>query len=209
MRSTGNFHPEWGYLAPSSSFIRTARTALFAVVVGGIAGAAVVLPLVERPAGESSVAARTLVASAPVDTLRAAQITPQAAIQDQPMKPASTDGSRSASQSSVSSNAQPLTSGAAVAEVPPAKAASPAKARFYRAPAPAQKNATRKLQPTSRYASRDQHVHGDRGPRRPFEDQSLFGANVPAEYYPRRGYGGYYGQQRWGDYYPNGGFDYR
>jgi hypothetical protein len=34
MRSTGNFHPEWGYLAPSSNFIRTARTALIAVVVG-------------------------------------------------------------------------------------------------------------------------------------------------------------------------------
>jgi hypothetical protein len=60
MRSTGNFHPEWGYLAPSSNFIRTARTALIAVVVGGIAGAIVVLPLVERPAGERSLVARTL-----------------------------------------------------------------------------------------------------------------------------------------------------
>ena len=73
-------------LAPSANFIRTARTALIAVVVGEIAGASVVLPLVERPAGESSVAARTLVASVPVDTPRAAQISPQAAIQDQPMK---------------------------------------------------------------------------------------------------------------------------
>ena len=61
----------------------------------------------------------------------------------------------------------------------------------------------------SRYASRVEHVNGDRGPRRPFADQSLFGADVPAEYYPRRGYGGYYREQRWGDYYPNGGFDYR
>ena len=209
MRSTGNFHPEWGYLAPSANFIRTARTALIAVVVGGIAGASVVLPLVERPAGESSVAARALVASVPVDTPRAAQITPRRSAH----KSAPTDGSRSASQSSASSNAPPPTSGAAVAEVPPAKAASPAKARFYRAPAmdkaSAQKRATRKFQPTSRYASRGEHVHGDRGPRRPIEDQSLFGANVPAEYYPRRGYGGYYGEQRWGDYYPNGGFDYR
>jgi hypothetical protein len=34
-------------------------------------------------------------------------------------------------------------------------------------------------------------------------------ANVPAEYYPRRGYSGYYGEQRWGDYYSNGVFDYR
>ena len=96
-------------------------------------------------------------------------------------------------------------------EVPPAKAASPASARLYRAPgtdkASAQKIATRKVPP--RYAPRGEHVHGDRGPRRPFEDHSLLGANVPAEYYPRRGYSGYYGEQRWGDYYSNGVFDYR
>jgi hypothetical protein len=91
MRSTRNFHPEWGYLAPSANFIRTARIALIAVVVGGIAGASIVLPLVERPADEISVAARTLSrpgedASVPVFTAR----TPakmQAAIQDQTVKP--------------------------------------------------------------------------------------------------------------------------
>ena len=215
MRSNGNFHAEWGYLAPSSNFIRTARIALVAVVLGGIAGAGVVLTLVERPPRESSVAARTLprdegVASVPIVTPRAAQMTPQAVVQDQPTSPAPID--ESGSRSSASPNSQPPTSGIAV-EVPPAKAVSPARARFYRAPvtdrAPTQKKATRKFQPTSRYASRGEHVYGDRGPRRPFEDQSLFGANVPAEYYPRRGYGGYYGEQRWGDYYPNGGFDYR
>jgi hypothetical protein len=215
MRSNGNFHPEWGYLAPSSSFIRTARIALIAVVVGGIAGASVVLPLVERPAGEGSVAARTLPRSdevtSPVITPRAAQMTPQAALQNQTMKPAPTDGSRTASQSDESSNAQPPTSDAAVTEVPLAKAASPASARLYRAPATdkasPQKKATRKVPP--RYASRGEHVHADRGPRRPFADQSLFGANVPAEYYPRRGYSRYYGEQRWGDYYSNRVFDYR
>jgi hypothetical protein len=214
MRSSGNFHPEWGYFAPSSNFVRTARIALVAVVVGVIAGASVVLPLLERPAVEGSVAARTLrrsdeVASVPVITPPTAQMTPQAALQDQTMKPAQTDGSRTASQSRASSNAQ--TSGAVVTEVPPAKAASPASARLYRAPATdkasAQKKATRKV--PLRYASRGEHVHDDRGPRRPFEDQSLFGANVPAEYYPRRGYSGYYGGQRWGDYYSNGVFDYR
>jgi hypothetical protein len=60
MRSARNFHPEWGYLAPSSNFIRTARVVLIAVAVGGIAGASVVLSLAERPTGEASVAARTL-----------------------------------------------------------------------------------------------------------------------------------------------------
>jgi hypothetical protein len=216
MRSTRNFHPEWGYLAPSPNFVRTARIALVAVLVGGMAGASIVLSMVERPADEISVAARTLsrsgeVALAPVGTPRAAQVKTQAAIQDQPLNPAPTDGSKTASESSAtSSSTQPPTS---VAEVPAAGTPSPAKAPSYQAPArdrtPVQKRATRKPHPMSRYASRVEHVNGDRGPRRPFADQSLFGADVPAEYYPRRGYGGYYREQRWGDYYPNGGFDYR
>jgi hypothetical protein len=54
MRSARNFHPEWGYLAPSPNFIRTARIVLIAVAVGGIAGASVVLSLAERPTGEAS-----------------------------------------------------------------------------------------------------------------------------------------------------------
>jgi hypothetical protein len=36
------FHPEWGYLAPAPSFIRTARVVLAATNVGAIAGAGVV-----------------------------------------------------------------------------------------------------------------------------------------------------------------------
>ncbi len=138
-----NFHPEWGYLAPSANFIRTARIALIALVVGGIAGASVVLPLVKRPADEISVAARTLTrpgegASAPVEPPRT-QVKMQAAIQDQPMKPqrmnpAPTDGSRMASETSARSIAQPATSGAVGTEVPAASAASPANARSYQAP---------------------------------------------------------------------------
>jgi hypothetical protein len=218
MRSARNFHPEWGYLAPSPNFIRTARIVLIAVAVGGIAGASVVLSLAERPTSEASVAARTLqrpaeFASVPADNPQAAQVKTQAAMQDQPTKRTPIGESQAASQSSTSSTTQPSTSATAEAEAPAAGAASPAKAASYQAPAahksPLQKNATRKPRPTSRYASRGEHVNGYRGPRRPFEDQSLFGANVPAEYYPRRGYGGYYREQRWGDYYPDGRFDYR
>ena len=60
MRFAGNFHPEWGYLAPAPSFLRTARVALVAAAVGATAGAGVVLSLTDRPV-ETSVAARTLV----------------------------------------------------------------------------------------------------------------------------------------------------
>ncbi len=62
MRLADNFNPEWGYLAPAPSFMRTARVALVAAAVGAISGAGVVLSLIDRPAAEeTSVAARTLV----------------------------------------------------------------------------------------------------------------------------------------------------
>jgi len=67
MRSGGNFNPEWGYLAPVPSFLRTVRVVLVATAIGATAGAAVVIALIDRPAGESSktasVAAHAIVTS--------------------------------------------------------------------------------------------------------------------------------------------------
>ncbi len=69
MRSAGNFHPEWGYLAPTPSFVRTLRIALVAMAVGATAGAGVVVALVAHPASRStadvSIAAHALVTSVP------------------------------------------------------------------------------------------------------------------------------------------------
>ena len=45
MRSGGNFNPEWGYLAPAPSFMRTARIVVVATAIGATAGAGVVLTL--------------------------------------------------------------------------------------------------------------------------------------------------------------------
>jgi hypothetical protein len=56
----GNFNPEWGYLAPKPGFIRTLRTVLLAGAIGTVAGMAVAVALVARPAADISVAARTL-----------------------------------------------------------------------------------------------------------------------------------------------------
>ncbi len=62
MRFADNFNPEWGYLAPAPSFLRTTRIVLVAVAIGATAGGAVVFSLVDHPAAEeTSVAARTLV----------------------------------------------------------------------------------------------------------------------------------------------------
>jgi len=65
MRSAGNFNPEWGYLAPAPSFMRSVRIAVVAGAVGASAGAAVVFSLLDRPAAVESVAARTLAQPGP------------------------------------------------------------------------------------------------------------------------------------------------
>jgi len=212
MSSTRNFHPEWGYLAPSPTFIRSARIVLIAVTVGGVVGASVVLSMVERPASERSVAARTLtrpseLVSVPVGGPPAPQEKEQAGIRDRPAVTAPADKSRAGDLPTASSTQSP-TSTAAAPEVP-AASESWAKSRSYRAPAPTQERASKVPHSTSRYASSGEHVTGDREPRRLSNYQPPFGANVPAEYYPRRGYRGYYREPRWGDYYPYGGFDYR
>lgn len=68
MRLSGNFHPEWGYLAPVPSVMRTARIVAVATAIGATAGAAVVLSLADRPApvmaagaGQSLVVVHSLV----------------------------------------------------------------------------------------------------------------------------------------------------
>ena len=67
MGSVMHFHPEWGWLAPAPSLIRTMRTVFVATVVGAVAGGGLVLSLAAHPAGgQTSVAERTLVRVLPV-----------------------------------------------------------------------------------------------------------------------------------------------
>jgi hypothetical protein len=62
MRFAGNFHPEWGYLAPAPNFMRTARVVIVATAIGATAGAAVVKSLAARSApGAVTDAGKTLV----------------------------------------------------------------------------------------------------------------------------------------------------
>ena len=76
MRSAGNFHPEWGYLAPAPSFMRTVRVALIATAIGAVAGAVVVVSLIARPGSNDEIAAHALLTRAPVVATRTAA-TPQ------------------------------------------------------------------------------------------------------------------------------------
>ena len=75
MRHVGNFNPEWGYLAPAPSLLRTARVLLVATAIGAITSAAVIFSLIDRPAAKTTIAARTLVLSAPATKLMAQQPT--------------------------------------------------------------------------------------------------------------------------------------
>ena len=143
MRYNASFHPEWGYLAPAPSFIRTVRMVFIATAVGAAVGAGVGFSWIGHGA-ESSVAARTLV---------------------RPMKAAPTPANTPA-QVPNEPRASPTTGAkegiAALSEVPaatdePATAvtAAPATTTNQTAvKAPIKKRATTKPNVTRRYASR-------------------------------------------------------
>jgi hypothetical protein len=106
MGFAGNFHPEWGYLAPAPNVMRTARMVVVATAIGATAGAAVVLSLVDRPApGLMADASTTMVVvhslvqpaeaavaaaptAEPVAAATAAPVTPTAPINMQASAPA-------------------------------------------------------------------------------------------------------------------------
>jgi hypothetical protein len=69
MRSAGNLHPQWGYLAPTPRLMRTVRIGLVATVFGAISGAAVIISLIDSLALNEvslSIATRALVTNGPV-----------------------------------------------------------------------------------------------------------------------------------------------
>jgi hypothetical protein len=163
MRFADGFNPEWGYVAPPPSFLRTARLVIVAAAVGATAGGAVVFSLVERPvAEETSVAARTLVQPddvASLDATRTPLTAPQLPAQPtlahapapspelSPRVPAGIiTPSLAASESSTGSTAQGPASWTALAEVPPVTdlAPPPTRGQPPTAPDSAQRNATKK-----------------------------------------------------------------
>ncbi len=123
MRFAGNFHPEWGYLAPAPNFMRTARVVVVATAIGATAGAAVVLSLAERSApGAVTDAGKTLVvvhslvqpaeAAAPAAAATPAPAKVQASVQPQigvqPSLPANPQIIRQPSVPPVAASAQAI-----------------------------------------------------------------------------------------------------
>ena len=98
MRHAGNFNPEWGYIAPAPNFMRTARLFVVAAAIGATASAAAVFSLMDRPAAEASVAARTLVQ--PVEPAVPARSAPLVAQVQTPSEPPSFSQTQRADTSS-------------------------------------------------------------------------------------------------------------
>ncbi len=191
MRHTANFHPEWGYLAPAPSFIRTARIVLVATAVGATLGVGAGFFRVGHQATEPSVAERTLVR--PIEAVSAGANTPAQA--SQAFAPYSTEKlSRTvSSRSSNGATNEPSTSSTtrvpegmvAVAEAP---AATDGRATAAIATPPtatkepvlnvarSKKKTTKKSNVTWRFALRDEPL------------------GTPGEHYNRRSWGGYYGE---------------
>ena len=188
MRLAGNFNPEWGYLAPAPSFIRTVRIAVVAAAVGAIAGAAVVFSLADCPVAEESVAARTPARPADVASARMlsqTQAKADAAGQDQSelLSPANAAAvSPSASEIGASSTIQRPASIAALAEAPAATGAAPPQAV---APTPAAPSLQNKRAKRHRSAPRLEEAHGDvKGPLallRSFGGRATTGSSRPYE----------------------------
>jgi hypothetical protein len=206
MRHARNFNPEWGYVAPASGFMRTARLIMVAAIVGATAGAVIVFSLLDRPVAEESIAARTLVgpdASWPVtaDTSAAAQqpTEPQQQIklpaelqnsteQKAPPVPAAGVKTRP-QQSELATMSQRPISTAAVAEAPAVKDTPSAQllnntVAIAADPAPIPKPQSKRPRMTSRTAPRNSAPRYDR-PR--YYARGYDG--------PRYGYGSRYGYE--------------
>ena len=186
MRYNASFHPEWGYLAPAPSFIRTVRMVFNATAVGAAVGAGVGFSWIGHGA-ESSVAARTLVrpmkaAPTPANTLAQVPNAPRAS----PTTGAK-EGIAARSEVPAATN-EPAT---AVTAAPPTTTNQTA------VEVPIKKRATTKPNVTRRYASRHESlglVPGEYSRRRSTDEYRVSGAR-----------GGYYRESRhWGGYYGDG-----
>ena len=207
----GEFHPEWGYLAPAPSFVHRARVVLVATAVGATVGAGVVFSRVSHTATETSVAARTLVG--PVGATSARGTTPAPVAQtNAPLRTEKQPGPTSelngqavdvaTSESSASSTTRAAEGAAALAKASPVASAPPALSGAAKAHVasvtPIKKRAMTKPNVTRRYASRHESlgfVPGEYSRRRSADEYRVSGAR-----------GGYYRESRtWGEYDGGGG----
>jgi hypothetical protein len=203
----GEFHPEWGYLAPAPSLVHRARVVLVATAVGAIVGAGVVFSRVSHTATETSVSARTLVGPVGATSARGttpaqvAQTNPPSRTEKQPGPASELNGQGvdvATSESSASSTTPAPEGAAALAKASPVASAPPALSAAAKAHVasvtPIKKRAMTKPNVTQRHESLG-FVPGEYSRRRSADEYRVSGAR-----------GGYYRESRhWGEYYGGGG----
>lgn len=178
MRFADSFNPEWGYLAPAPSFMRTARVALVAAVVGAASGAAVVVSLIDRPAAkETSIAARTLVQE-PSDFVFAAM--PAAQLQAPHQAGSASDHAAGPPASRIAAAA-----GSALTETPLITTASANDTALAAEAVPQKKVARKQSLPRPRFTSRALREEAYGNVR-----EQQFGARTPLALLPNGGYPG-------------------
>ena len=191
MRYNPSFHPEWGYLAPAPSFIRTVRMVFIATAVGAAVGAGVGFSWIGHGA-ESSVAARTL-----VRPLKAAP-TPANTLAQVPNEPRASPTTGAKEGIAARSEVPAATDEPATAVT----AAPPTTTKQTAVEAPIRKRATTKPNVTRRYASRHESlglVPGEYSRRRSTDEYRVSGARG-GYYRESRHWGGYYGDRARGPY---------
>jgi hypothetical protein len=191
MRNTANFHPEWGYLAPAPSFMRTARAVLVATAIGVTLGAGVVFSWTSHQAPEPSVGERTLVRSAeaasalPQTPVQATKADGWSATERRSLADNSRSADRAANEPAAASTTRAPAGIAALTAAPTATEGRSAVA--IAAPAAAAKDATLNVAPNKKKAVKKPNATWRFASR----DES-FGF-APGDYSRRRSWGGYYG----------------
>jgi hypothetical protein len=197
VRNQWDLHPEWGYLAPSPGFIRTARAVGLATVVGVLVGGSLIA-WVSHSGTETSVAARTLV-NAPVEpspapsqdhVVHAIIPSPQSAlasVEDPLVDETATELSADSTTKATEGN-----TGKSPSAAKPLFTARLPRARFT-----AIKKPPSRTNMTSRYASRHEPIRLARG--------QYYMRKSSDEYRASDARGGYYRESRhWGGYYGGG-----
>jgi hypothetical protein len=206
MRSSGSFHPEWGYLAPAPSFLRTCRTVLISTTVGLTAGAAVAVSLVGRPATERSVMVEPFVAASSQAPATVAQLPPTQTPAQQPTAappdthPAAVAEKPEASRDSAAPQPAPAASDRVASAVLPDPAPLPV-SRPTPVPDEAMHDAALATVPNQAgYATGQPPVHVARARKQP---ENIVPDRVQDSFQDLRGYQNYY------DYYPRPGYSYQ
>lgn len=141
------FHPEWGYLAPSSAVLRAVGIAVVAMVVGAAAGVCVVVSLIAANGTDTSLSSHhTLITGAPAIRPPASLSAPGLAV------PASVNGFPNPEPANLGGSQKPAPAIAVISEPIHVEAGAPIE------PAPTKKRVAKSKRHHGRYRWSDDRI---------------------------------------------------